>query len=143
MTEPMHAVLARAQQFRADDPDPETQTELDALLARAATDEHAQAELRDRFVARLSFGTAGLRGLLGAGDNRMNVRVVAQTTSALCAELATQVANAKQRGLCVAFDGRHKSRTFADEVQTIANGAGFVVHAFEEPMPTPLLAFAV
>jgi phosphomannomutase len=135
-------LLQRAQQFRADDRDPDTQQELDALLAQAATDEHAQAELRDRFAARLSFGTAGLRGLLGAGDNRMNQRVVAQTTAALCAELCALVDNAPQRGLCVAFDGRHKSRAFADEVSAIAAGAGFVVHAFEEPVPTPLLAFA-
>lgn len=143
MIMPLHELLTRAERFRQDDLDLETQAELDALLARAQQDELAQAELRDRFATRLSFGTAGLRGLLGAGDNRMNQRVVAQTTAALCAELAANVSNAQQRGLCVAFDGRHKSRAFADEVQAVASGAGFVVHAFEEPVPTPLLAFSV
>ena len=143
MIMPMRELLQRAEQFRQDDLDPETQAELDALLARAAHDEAAVAELRDRFAMRLSFGTAGLRGLLGAGDNRMNQRVVAQTTAALCAELSLQVPNAPQRGLCVAYDGRHKSRLFAEEVQAVAAGAGFVVHAFEEPVPTPLLAFSV
>ena len=136
-------LLDRARRFRADDPDPDTQEELDALIALAATDERAHAELRDRFASRLSFGTAGLRGLLGAGDNRMNQRVVAQTTAALCAELIAQVPGAAQRGICVAFDGRHKSRAFASEVQAIAAGAGFEVHAFEDPVPTPILAFSV
>jgi len=143
MIMPMHELLQRAERFRQDDLDPETQAELEALLAQAQHDAQALAELRDRFSTRLSFGTAGLRGLLGAGDNRMNQRVVAQTTAALCAELAVQVPNAPQRGLCVAFDGRHKSRSFAHEVQEVAGCAGFVVHAFEEPMPTPLLAFSV
>ena len=92
-------ILQRAQAFRADDADLDTQAELDALLERVATDPEAQAELRDRFATRLSFGTAGLRGLLGAGDNRMNRRVVAQTTAALCAELRARVDNAQQRGL--------------------------------------------
>jgi phosphomannomutase len=135
--------LARARAFRADDPDPDTQRELDGLLARAASDADVQNELRERFDKQLEFGTAGLRGLLGAGDNRMNRRVVAQTTAALCAELLQSVPDAAARGLCVGFDGRHKSREFATEVQAIANGAGFAVHAFETPAPTPLLAFAV
>jgi phosphomannomutase len=80
---------------------------------------------------------------LGAGDNRMNRRVVAQTTSGLCAYLAASAPDARERGLCVGFDGRHKSREFADEVVAIASGAGFLVHAFEDMAPTPLLAFAV
>lgn len=129
---------ARARAFRADDPDPDTQAELDALLAQY--DEHA---LRDRFGQRLTFGTAGLRGLIGAGDNRMNRRVVALTSAALCAQLRAAVPDAARRGLCIGFDGRHKSREFAEEVRAIANGAGFVVHAFETPAPTPLLAYAV
>jgi phosphomannomutase len=133
--------LARAHAFRADDPDPDTQRELDALLAQA--DSASASELRDRFGERLAFGTAGLRGLLGAGDNRMNRRVVAQTTAGLCAYLAASVPDARARGLCVGFDGRHKSREFADEVVAIASGAGFVVYAFEDVAPTPLLAFAV
>ena len=105
--------LARARSFLEDDPDPETRAELSALLAQR-DDPAAQAELRDRFAARLGFGTAGLRGLIGAGDNRMNRRVVAQTTAALCAQLAADVPGAAQRGLCIGFDGRHKSRDFAE-----------------------------
>lgn len=137
-------IQQRAQQCRRDDPDPDTQAELDTLLASADSgDAAAIADLNERFRTQLSFGTAGLRGLLGAGDNRMNLRIVAQATAALCAELLARVPNAARRGLCVGFDGRHKSRAFADEVQAIASGAGFVVHAFEAPAPTPLLAFSV
>jgi len=132
------AWLAGAHAFRADDPDPETQNELDELLR-----EPNLAELRERFGEHLTFGTAGLRGLLGAGDNRMNRRVVAQTTAGLCAYLKAKQPDAALRGLCVAFDARHKSREFAAEVMAVANGAGFVVHAFDDVTPTPLLAFAV
>jgi phosphomannomutase len=130
--------LARAHVFRADDPDPDTQQELDALLSLGDS-----VQLRQRFSEELTFGTAGLRGLLGAGDNRMNRRVVARTTAGLCAYLAQSEPKARARGLCVGFDGRHKSREFAEEVAQVANGAGFVVHAFEDVAPTPLLAFAV
>ena len=140
MTDP--AWLQRARAFRADDPDPDTCAELDALLARAA-DPDSAAELRDRFETRLGFGTAGLRGLIGAGDNRMNLRVVAQTTAALCAQLAATVPNAAARGLCIGFDGRHKSQQMAEEARAVANGAGFAVHAFDAIAPTPLLAYAV
>ncbi|MET0387472.1 MAG: phospho-sugar mutase, partial [Polyangiales bacterium] len=122
--------LTRARMFRQDDPDPETRAELDTLLASAPGDPAREAELRDRFETQLPFGTAGLRGLIGAGDNRMNRRVVAQTTAALCAELMQHVPDAQQRGLCIGFDGRHKSRELVEEVRAIANGAGFVVHAF-------------
>ncbi|HEX7477375.1 MAG TPA: phospho-sugar mutase [Polyangiales bacterium] len=124
--------------FLADDPDPETRVELAALLA--SDDLTALAE---RFSGPLEFGTAGLRGLLGAGESRMNRRVVAQTTAGLCAYLAQTTPKAKERGLCVGYDGRHMSRQLAEETCRVAAGAGFVVHAFDAVVPTPLLAFAV
>jgi phosphomannomutase len=135
---PQSEWIARAEAFLADDPDPDTRAELTELLSQANL-----AELRDRFGSQLEFGTAGLRGLIGAGDNRMNRRVVAQTSAGLCAYLAQTSPAATQRGLCIGFDGRHKSREFAEEARAIACGAGFVVYAFEEVCPTPLLAFAV
>jgi phosphomannomutase len=135
---PQSEWIARAEAFLADDPDPDTRAELTELLSQASP-----AELRDRFGSHLEFGTAGLRGLIGAGDNRMNRRVVAQTTAGLCAYLANSSPDAAQRGLCIGFDGRHKSREFAEEARGIACGAGFVVHAFEDVCATPLLAFAV
>jgi phosphomannomutase len=137
-SEPSATILARAHAFRDDDPDPDTQAELDALLSR-----NDEAALRERFSSSIAFGTAGLRGLLGAGDNRMNLRVVAQASAALCAYLQQSSPEAQRRGLCIGFDGRHKSREFAQEVAAVANGAGFLVHAFEAVAPTPLLAFAV
>jgi phosphomannomutase len=130
--------IARAHAFLADDPDPDTRAELQALLAARDL-----TELRDRFGEQLAFGTAGLRGLIGAGDNRMNRRVVARTSAGLCAYLAERIPSAAVRGICLGFDGRHKSRHFADEVRAIASGAGFTVYMFDEVCPTPLLAFAV
>jgi phosphomannomutase len=138
MTEPARDFLQLARAFRADDPDPQTQAELTVLLARGD-----QNELRARFAEPLRFGTAGLRGLLGAGDARMNRRVVAKTTAGLCAYLGQSVEGAEQRGLCIGFDGRHMSRDFAAEVAAVASGAGFALHLFERPVPTPLLAYSV
>jgi phosphomannomutase len=128
--------LARA--FAADDPDPGTRAEVDELLARGDW-----AELEERFGSQIEFGTAGLRGLIGAGTSRMNRRVVARTTAGLCAYLARVLPRAAERGLCLGFDGRHQSRAFAEEVRAVACGAGFVVHLFSDVVPTPLLAFSV
>jgi phosphomannomutase len=137
-------LLAAAGAFRDDDPDPETRAEVDSLIAAAQSgDAQAWSELEERFAAELTFGTAGLRGLIGAGYNRMNRRVVARTTAALCAYVARVVPDAQRRGLCLGFDGRHQSRAFAEEVAEIAWGAGFVVYAFEDVVPTPLVAFSV
>ncbi len=138
MSESSDDILAAARAFLADDPDPTTRAELAALLERGDL-----SSLTERFSGRLEFGTAGLRGLIGAGDNRINRRVVAQTTAGLCAYLAQTDATARTRGLCVGFDGRHMSRELAEETCAIASAAGFVVHAFDEVVPTPLLAFAV
>ena len=78
----MTDLLARAERWLADDPDPTTRDELRALL-----DRRDEAALADRFDARLEFGTAGLRGVLGAGPNRMNRAVVLRTSAGLCAYL--------------------------------------------------------
>lgn len=145
MTPEHAALLAAARAFRDDDPDPETRAESDALIARATAGAESDvwSELEERFGSELSFGTAGLRGLIGAGSNRMNRRTVARTTTALCTYLARTVPNAAQRGLCLGYDGRHQSRAFADEVAAVAWGAGFVVHMFDAVAPTPLVAFSV
>jgi phosphomannomutase len=122
----------------ADDPERATAEEALEFVAR---DE--EAALSDRFDAKLEFGTAGLRGLLGAGPNRMNLAVVRRTTAGLCAYLLKQSPDASSRGLVVARDARRGSDAFADEAARVANGMGFVVHFFEEPVPTPVCAFAV
>jgi phosphomannomutase len=121
-----------------DDPDPACRAELQKLLTSGDF-----AALTERFAAPLEFGTAGLRGELGAGPARMNRAIVARATHGLCTQLRKQVPEAAERGLCIGFDGRHGSREFAEETAAVAAGAGFRVHVFEAPGPTPLLAFAV
>lgn len=128
----------RVAEWIAADPDPHTRDELQTLLDSGDT-----AELGDRFASPLEFGTAGLRGLVGGGPRRMNRAVVAQATAGLCAELSAQVPGARERGLCIGFDGRRHSQAFAEEVAAVAAAAGFRVLRFEHMVPTPLLAFAV
>ncbi|MFW6050663.1 MAG: phospho-sugar mutase [Myxococcota bacterium] len=131
-------LLARVRRWMEEDPDPQARTELQGLI-----DAGDEAELGDRFAGELEFGTAGLRGLLGAGPRRMNRAVVARATAGLCAELVARVPDARERGLCIGFDARHGSRAFAEEVAAVAAGAGFTVRPFRDVVPTPLLAFAV
>lgn len=128
----------QAEQWLSHDPDAETRAELEGLLA--ANDE---AEIRDRFRAPLDFGTAGLRGVLGAGPNRMNRVVVLQTTWGLAEYLKASVAGSRERGVIVGYDGRKNSRLFAEDAAGVLAAAGFVVHLFPSLGPTPLLAFAL
>lgn len=123
--------------WKADDPDPETRAELERLLA-----EGDAAELADRFAGSLQFGTAGLRGLIGAGPNRMNRKVVLRATAGLCAYLLETTPGAAERGVCIGFDGRRLSRELAADAASVVYGMGLRVHAFEAVVPTPVLAFA-
>ncbi|MCX8528713.1 MAG: phospho-sugar mutase [Rhodoluna sp.] len=120
----------QAEDWIAIDPDPETRAELTALLG----DPDALAE---RFGERLNFGTAGLRGELGAGPNRMNRVVVAQAALGLSNYLGG-------KGLLViGFDGRVNSDIFARDTAELAAAAGLEVLLFDRMVPTPVLAFAV
>ena len=109
------------------------------------------AGLRDRFADRLHFGTAGLRGAVAAGPNRMNRAVVRAATAAVAGWLLGPGSEAwgggTQRGqrvsVVVGGDARHRSAEFAGEVAGVLAGAGIAVHALPLPCPTPLLAFAV
>jgi phosphomannomutase len=132
----------------ADDPDERDRAELSALL-RAATgpdsdeSERAAAELDDRFSGRLEFGTAGLRGAVAAGPNRMNRAVVRGTTAALAGWLLYIDPAAAQTGVVIGCDARHRSEEFAQEAARVLAGAGIAVHLLPPRQPTPLLAFAV
>jgi phosphomannomutase len=130
------AVLrTRVEAWRDDDPDPTTTAELDALLA--AGDE---AALLDRFAASLRFGTAGLRGPLGAGPNRMNRVVVRRTAAAL----ARWLDDRHERGpVVVGRDARHGSAAFAADTAAVVAGTGREVVLIDHVVPTPLLAYAV
>jgi phosphomannomutase len=138
---------ARAEQWIADDLDPETQDELRVLLSRLPADgdpgHPAVADLADRFAGSLAFGTAGLRGVLGAGPNRMNRAVVVRTTWAVARELLASVVRAPSRPVVVGHDARRLSREFADDVARVLAGAGLRVCLFREPVPTPLVGFLV
>ena len=120
------------------DPDPKTRQEVQQLVDRNDT-----AGLNERFGPRLEFGTAGLRGLLGAGPSRMNRLVVRETTAGLGHYLLKQVPDAKSRGVVVGFDGRHYSHTFAEDTACVLGALGIKVHLFTDITATPVVAFAV
>ncbi|MEE6287627.1 phospho-sugar mutase [Georgenia sp. MJ173] len=130
----------------AQDPDPQTAAELSELLAVAggtgAEATEAVAELTDRFRGPLEFGTAGLRGALGAGPNRMNRAVVIRTTAGLAVYLTAQLDGQAPR-VVVGYDARHGSATFAEDAAAVLTGAGAEALLLPEAGPTPVLAFAV
>ncbi len=135
----MNAELtAIARAWRDADPDPETANEIDRLLETPG-----DADLLDRFRAELEFGTAGLRGLLGAGPNRMNRAVVRRATAGVARHLLASVPNAARRGVVVARDARRGSDAFALETAAVLAGHGIRVFFFVDRAPTPLGAFAV
>lgn len=133
-----------AKTWLAHDPDGETCAELEESLAKvAAGDEAALTDLRDAFGAALEFGTAGLRGVLGAGPNRMNRAVVRRTTHGLAKALLASSPQAKERGVVIGYDGRRNSLLFAEDTACVLAAAGIRVHLFEDVAPTPLTAFAL
>ncbi|MBD9701919.1 phospho-sugar mutase [Streptomyces caniscabiei] len=129
-------LIARAKAWLAEDPDPETRDELGRLIDAADT-----AELTTRFSGTLQFGTAGLRGELGAGPMRMNRSVVIRAAAGLAAYLNKQGATG---GLVViGYDARHKSADFARDTAAVMTGAGLRAAVLPHPLPTPVLAFAI
>ena len=121
--------------WRADDPDPATVAELDALVA--ADDE---VGLEAAFAAPLAFGTAGLRGRLGPGPGRMNRAVVRRAAAGLCRWLDD---HGWDGPVVVARDARHGSADFARDTAAVVAGTGRRVVLADRPLPTPALAFAV
>jgi phosphomannomutase len=133
----------RATAWVGDDPDPSTRAELERLLADAdAGDEAAVADLADRFAGMLEFGTAGLRGALGAGPNRMNRAVVLRAAAGLSAYLQDECAIAEPM-VVIGFDARHRSDVFARDTAAVVVGAGGRAAILPRPLPTPVLAFAI
>ena len=135
---------ARARRWIADDPDPQTRDELSALLAHP--DESTFTDLADRFAGALEFGTAGLRGILGAGPNRMNRAVVARTSWGLAREVLARVPGAAERGVVVGRDARRMSRESRRGCRGHPRGGGAPRGALRRifvRVPTPLVGFAV
>ncbi|MGW1839890.1 phospho-sugar mutase [Streptomyces sp. NPDC002067] len=129
-------LIRLAQTWLAEDPDPQTRDELSRLI-----DAGDVSELADRFAGTLQFGTAGLRGELGAGPMRMNRAVVIRAAAGLAAYL-------KGRGdggglVVIGYDARHKSADFARDTAAVMVGAGLRAAVLPRPLPTPVLAFAI
>lgn len=137
-------VLDAARAWLAQDPDPETRAELTALLDAAASgDAAASADLADRFGARLQFGTAGLRGRLGAGSNRMNRVLVSQAAAGFAAYLREKAGPDAAPLVVIGYDGRRNSDVFARDSAELFAGAGLRAVLLPRMLPTPVLAFAV
>jgi len=137
-----HRELAEA--WLAEDPDPTTVQELRALLAAYdANDAAAQKELTERFTGSLEFGTAGLRGVLGAGPQRMNRVLVRKVCAGVAAYLLAKVPDARRLGVVIGHDARHNSRAFAEDTARVLGGVGITSYLAHRPWPTPTTAWAV
>ncbi|WP_405685046.1 phospho-sugar mutase [Streptomyces sp. NBC_00057] len=129
-------LIAQARAWLAEDPDPETRDELAELIDTEDLD-----ELAARFAGTLQFGTAGLRGELGAGPMRMNRAVVIRAAAGLAAYLK---AGGQTGGLVVVgYDARYKSADFARDTAAVMTGAGLRAAVLPRPLPTPVLAYAI
>ncbi|MCB0907377.1 MAG: phospho-sugar mutase [Nocardioidaceae bacterium] len=134
-------LIARARAWAADDPDDQTRGELEAIVA-AVEAGGDPADLADRFDGTLEFGTAGLRGALGAGSNRMNRVVVTRAAAGLAAYLRDTGSPAGS-SVVIGYDARYNSDVFARDTAEVMTGAGFKALLLPRPLPTPLLAFAI
>ena len=114
--------------------DEETKEELRAIADN-------ENEIKERFYMDLEFGTAGLRGVIGAGINRMNIYVVRRATQGLANYIIKQ--GGASKGVAIAYDSRHMSPEFADEAARTLAANGIVAYKFESLRPTPELSFAV
>lgn len=131
----------RVQSWIEQDPDSITKAQLTNLLESAQSDHAALTELQDAFLAPLEFGTAGLRGALGAGPNRMNRVTVLQAASGLAQYLVQQGMTGKK--VVIGFDARYNSDVFANDTALVMSGAGLEPVIFSHVVPTPVLAFAI
>lgn len=114
--------------------DEETKKELKGI-------EGNEAEIKERFYADLEFGTAGLRGVIGAGTNRMNIYTVRKATQGLANYIIRQ--EGQKKGVAIAYDSRRMSPEFADEAACCLAANGIKAYVFESLRPTPELSFAV
>ena len=114
--------------------DQETRDELQAIQGD-------EAEIEDRFYKELEFGTGGLRGVIGAGTNRINVYTVRKTTQGLANYIIKQ--GTQDKGVAIAYDSRNMSPEFADEAGLCLAANGIKAYVFDSLRPTPELSFAL
>ncbi|MDS1862378.1 phospho-sugar mutase [Vibrio vulnificus] len=131
-------MLKQVTDWLARDPDPRTREELQYLI-----DEKMTEELQDRFRGRLEFGTAGLRGKVGSGPNRMNRLVIQETATGLGHYLIETIRDAAARGVVIGYDGRTDSKQFAHDTAAVLTALGIKVYLTHKVAPTPVVAFGV
>lgn len=152
-------LVARVEEWIADDPDPQTAEHLRLLLVTAQDEDAdaelrgvARSELRDRFRGTLQFGTAGLRGAMGGGPNRMNRAVVVRAAAGLIRYLVDALEARRGEGggvvvegprVIIGYDARFGSHAFARDTAAVVTAAGGHALLLPEPLPTPVLAYAV
>jgi len=138
----MKDLYEKAKQWALNDPDQNTQAELNSLIQKAQSDQASYQELSSRFAGFLEFGTAGLRAEIGAGESRMNRLVVRRATAGFCQYLL-ETSPTQPPVLVVCNDARFLSAEFANEVCQVATTFGLKVLQLPTNNPTPLLAFSV
>jgi phosphomannomutase len=140
MSADVNALLDAARTWILEDPDEQTRAELEAVVEGVESGDDP-SDLADRFDGTLEFGTAGLRGALGAGPNRMNRVVVTRAAAGLAAYLTDT--GVTHGSVVIGYDARHHSDVFARDTAEVLTGAGFKAYLLPRPLPTPLLAFAI
>lgn len=134
----MDNVKARAQYWLSDVFDEQTRREVQQML-----DENDSSNLINSFYKDLEFGTGGLRGIMGAGTNRMNIYTVGSATQGLCNYLNKEFSNLDEIKVAIGHDCRNNSRKFAEASAQIFTANGIKVFLFEDLRPTPELSFAI
>ncbi|MFC5559866.1 phospho-sugar mutase [Ureibacillus thermophilus] len=129
-------VIALYQQWKNEDLPNYLKEELEQIAENFAA-------IEDRFYQYLSFGTGGMRGILGAGTNRMNIYTIRRVAEGLACYIDSQGESAKRRGVVIAYDTRHYSYEFAMETACVLGAHGISSYLYKEPRPTPQLSFTV
>ena len=138
MDELLGLVTAKAQEWLGSSFDEKTREEVKALMAK-----EDKSDLIDAFYKDLEFGTGGLRGIMGAGTNRMNIYTVGMATQGLANYLNKNFKERKEISVVVGHDCRNNGRLFAETVANIFSANGIKVYLFDDLRPTPEVSFAI